>query len=106
MSKSKIKFKFNKSEVKALFDLLTAVDFNRIEDQSKRIMIRFILEKVYFKLAKRLTRQFDETSVSFNEAESVALFEVLTTLDDLDIPDYERNVKNNIVTEIHSKMIV
>ncbi len=106
MSKSKIKFKFNKSEVKALFDLLTTVDFNHINDPSKRIMIRFILEKVYFKLAKRLTRQFDKTSVSFNEAESVALFEVLTTLDDLDIPDYERNVKNNIVTEIHSKMIV
>jgi len=106
MSKSKIKFKFNKSEVKALFDLLTAVDFNRIEDPSKRIMIRFILEKVYFKLAKRLTRQFDETSVSFNEAEAVAFFEVLTTLDDLDLPDYERNVKNNIITEIHSKMIV
>lgn len=106
MSKSKIKFKFNKSEVKALFDLLTVVDFNRIEDLSKRTMIRFILEKVYFKLAKRLTHQFEETSVSFNEAECVALFEVLTTLDDLDLPDYERNVKTNIVTEIHSKMIV
>lgn len=106
MSKTKIKFNFNKSEVKALFDLLTTIDFNRIEDLSKRIMIRFILEKVYFKLAKRLTRQFDETSVSLNEAESVALFEVLTTLDDLDLPDYERNVKNNIIAEIHSKMIV
>lgn len=106
MSKSKIKFKFNKSEVKALFDLLTTVDFNRIGDPSKRIMIRFILEKVYFKLAKRLSRQFDETSVGLNEAESVALYEVLATIDDLDLPEYERNVKDNIVTEIHAKMIV
>jgi len=106
MDRNKIKFKFNKSEVKALFDLLTAVNFDLIADTSKRIMIRHILEKVYFKLAKRLARKFDLTSISFNEAESIALYEVLNTLDDLDIPDYERNVKHNIFNEIHSRIIV
>ncbi|MEA3505477.1 MAG: hypothetical protein U9R32_09850 [Bacteroidota bacterium] len=106
MDKNKIKFKLNKSEVKALFDLLTAVNFDLIADPSKRIMIRHILEKVYFKLAKRLARKFDLTSISFNEAECVALYEILNILDDLDIPDYERNVKHNIFNEIHSKIIV
>lgn len=105
MSKEKIKFQFNKSEVKALFDMLTVANFEMIEDVVKRALVRHILEKVYFKLAKRLARKFDETSMSLNQAECLALYEMLNTLDDIDLPDYERHVKYQITDEIHARYI-
>ncbi len=105
MSQDKIKFQFNKSEVKALFDMLTVANFEMIEDPVKRILVRYILEKVYFKLAKRLARKFEETSMSLNQAECLSLYEMLSALDDLDLPDYERHFKYKITDEIHARFI-
>lgn len=106
MSAEKIKFVFNKSEVKALFDMLTVSRLDLISDKTKRVLIRHILEKIYFKLAKRLARQFDETSISLNQAESLTLYEVLNTVDDIELPEYEHLVKYKVTDEIHARYIV
>lgn len=106
MSAEKIKFVFNKSEVKALFDMLTVSRLDLISDKTKRVLIRHILEKIYFKLAKRLARQFDETSISLNQAESLTLYEVLNTVDDIELPEYEHRVKYKVTDEIHARYIV
>ncbi len=47
----KIQFKLNKSEVRSLFNMLTIADLHAIEDKMKQVYVRYILEKVYFKLA-------------------------------------------------------
>lgn len=105
MTKDKIRFQFNKSEVKALFDMLTVANFEEIADPVKRVLVRHILEKVYFKLAKRLARKFEETSMSLNQAECLALYEMLITLDDIDLPEYERFVKYKITDDIHARYV-
>jgi hypothetical protein len=68
--------------------------------------VRYILEKIYFKLAKRMARKFEETSMSLNHAECLSLYEVLNTIDDLDLPDYERSVKHKLTDEIHAQLII
>jgi len=80
-------------------------NFELILDPVKRALVRHILEKVYFKLAKRLARKFEETSMSLNQAECLALYEMLNTLDDIDLPDYERYVKYKITDDIHARYI-
>ncbi len=101
----KIQFKFNKNEVKSLFNMLNIADFNAIEDKTKQVYIKHILEKVYFKLAKKIAQVADKCTLSFNIAECLSLFEVLHTIDDIDLSDYGRAVKHQIISKIHGKYI-
>ncbi len=101
----KIQFKLNKSEIRSLFNMLTIADLHAIEDKMKQVYVRYILEKVYFKLAKKITRVVDKCTLSLHDAECLSLFEVLNTIDDFDLSDYERVVKHQIVSQIHAKYI-
>jgi hypothetical protein len=44
--------------------------------------------------------------MSLNHAECLSLYEVLNTIDDLDLPDYERSVKHKLTDEIHAQLII
>ncbi|MBI9036162.1 MAG: hypothetical protein JEZ03_17010, partial [Bacteroidales bacterium] len=45
----KIQLKLNRSEIKAMFDILNKVDFNSIEAHDSRLMTHYIVERIFVK---------------------------------------------------------
>ncbi len=101
----KIQLKLNRSEIKAMFDILNRVDFTQITDDDKRLMTHYIVERIFVKITRKMIEQVDKTSISFYYGEAAAIRQALNTIDFIDLSEYEANLATQLICTIDQKLL-
>ena len=97
----KIKLELNPDEVSSLFHLIQAVNFNEIQGKENAFMCRFILESIFFKLARKLAKMDrKDTKLNLKLGEAAALRVALETLDLTSFSTFEYNLCMRMFSEL------
>ena len=102
----KIKLSFSYQKYQALFLIMRAMDFNAISDYEVRILARFILEKVFAKISRKVLSGFifKEVTLSLHPAEAHVMHELLL-YGTAPLGDYERGVVYEIIEAIEQQTL-
>ena len=102
----KIRLSFTYQKYQALFLIMRALDFNAISDYNTRVMARFILEKIFAKISRKVLSGFlfNEVTLSLHPAEALALHELLV-YGTAPLGDYELGVVYEIIDTIERQTI-
>jgi len=97
----KVKLSFTYPKYQALFLVMRALNFDAIPDYTTRIMARFILERVFAKISRKIISgiSFREATLSLHPAEAAALHELLV-YGTAPMGDYERALVYEIIETI------
>lgn len=103
---NKISIELTRSELQALFQLLSRIDWQLIEPVDMRIMARVFGEKLFFKVQKKLLKQeFKPVKLNMQPAEAAALRQVLCTFDLLAMPVFDANLAHRLFLTIDQKLL-
>lgn len=102
----KIKLTFTYKRYQALFLVMRAMDFDAIPDYDKRVMARFILERVFAKVSRRVISgiSFKSAKLTLHPAEATAMHELLVH-GTAPLGDYENGLVYEIIESIEQQTL-